>query len=76
VRGALAQSERTSDEVVPAAYKYVSALDLPWRGHAALNIGLGFAEAAVRSPNQIARNLFVLSIGTEDRLGILDCDWP
>src|SRR5437762_3787166 len=76
VRSALAQSERTPDEVVLAANKHVSALDLRWRGHATLHIRFGVDQASVRSPNQVARNLFVLSVGTEDRVSILDRDWP
>jgi hypothetical protein len=70
MRCALAQCDRTLDNFVLAAHQHVSALDFRWRGYAAVNIELGFAGAAVRSPYQVARYLFVLSMAVEDGIDI------
>jgi hypothetical protein len=76
VWSAAAQRERTPDDIVFAAHQHVSALDLRWRGNAALNICLGFAAATVRSPYQVTGYEFVLSIAIKDGIDIHNCDWP
>src|SRR5438128_2742151 len=39
-------------------------------------IALRLTETAMRSPDEIAGNIFVLSIGAENRAGITRADWP
>jgi hypothetical protein len=76
VRGPLAQRERTPNDIIAAAHKRVSTLDLGWRGHAPFDIGLGFSAAAVWSPYQVTGYRFVLSIAAEDGIDIHNSDWP
>jgi hypothetical protein len=54
----------------------ISALDLGRRRNAVLDIGLGFPPIAMGPPYHVASDLFVLNIGIEDRIGILDGHWP
>src|SRR5689334_22736775 len=76
VWSALAQRERASDAVVLAAHDHVGALDLRRGGDASLNVRSGIVGAAMRSPDQIADDIFILSIGAEDCIGIYGADWP
>src|ERR1700757_1129382 len=76
MRSALTQCEGTPDEIVVLAHQHVSALDLGWGRNAALKIRLRFPPISMGPPYQVASDLFVLNIGSEDRVGILDCRWP
>ena len=71
-----AQRESTPDNIVLAAQQHISAFHLGWRGNASINVGLGFAAAAVWSPYQVASYLFLLSVPGKDGIDIHNCDWP
>jgi hypothetical protein len=71
----LAQCECASNAVVLATDYHVGALDLWWGGDTTSNVGLRLTETAMRSPDEIAGNIFVLSIGAENRAGITRADW-
>jgi len=72
----LTQRERASNVIVLAADHHVGALDLGRGGEAVLDIGLSLAEVAMRSPDEIADDIFILSIGTKDCTGISSANWP
>jgi hypothetical protein len=76
MRSALAQREGASDDIVVAAHQQVSSLDVGRGRNAVLEIRLRFPPIAMGPPYHVASDLFVLNIGIEDRVGILDDHWP
>jgi hypothetical protein len=76
MRSALAQREGTPDDIVVPAHQHVSALDLARGSNGALEVRLRFPPIAMGPPYHVASDLFILSIGIEYRVGILDCHWP
>ena len=76
MRRAPAQRKGAADDMIVIAHQHVGALNRARGRNTALDVCLRFLSIAMRSPNHIAGDLFILGIGIEDRVGIPDRNRP